>query len=125
MNTPFKSMIIDDEPLARVRLQNLISDYRATFEIVGEAENGKEAVKIFKSTPGIDVILMDIRMPLMDGIEATQEIKEIDFKVPIIVQTAFNMSNEKEKSFKAGCDDYISKPINLKELMATISKYID
>ncbi|OFX83307.1 MAG: hypothetical protein A2W99_12150 [Bacteroidetes bacterium GWF2_33_16] len=89
------------------------------------AENGKEAVKIFKSTPGIDLILMDIRMPIMDGIEATQEIKEIDSKIPIVVQTAFTMSSEKEKSFKAGCDDYISKPINLKELISTVSKYID
>ncbi|OFX27525.1 MAG: hypothetical protein A2041_03725 [Bacteroidetes bacterium GWA2_31_9b] len=115
-------LVAEDDEANFMVLERALAKTKATLI---RAENGKEAVKIFKSTPGIDVILMDIRMPLMDGIEATQEIKEIDFKVPIIVQTAFNMSNEKEKSFKAGCDDYISKPINLKELMATISKYID
>ncbi len=89
------------------------------------AKDGKEAVDIFKSTEKIDIILMDIRMPRMDGIEATQLIKHHNPDIPIIVQTAFTMSSEKEKSFKAGCDDYISKPLNMKELFATISKYID
>src|SRR6056297_978353 len=89
------------------------------------AENGKEAVRIFKSNPNINLILMDIRMPVMDGIEATSQIKLIDRNIPIIVQTAFTMSSEKEKSFKAGCDDYISKPINIKELYATIYKYLE
>jgi len=89
------------------------------------AENGKEAVRISKSNPDIDLILMDIRMPVMDGIEATSQIKQLDKNIPIIVQTAFTMSSEKEKSFKAGCDDYISKPINLKELYATICKYME
>ncbi|MFP4023813.1 MAG: response regulator [Thiohalospira sp.] len=89
------------------------------------AENGKEAVRICKSNPDIDVVLMDIRMPVMDGIEATTQIKQIDKNLPIIVQTAFTMSSEKEKSFKAGCDDYISKPINIKELYATVCRYIE
>jgi len=89
------------------------------------AENGKEAIRFVKSNPDIDLILMDIRMPVMDGIEATTQIKQINKNLPIIVQTAFTMSSEKEKSFKAGCDDYISKPIIIKELYATVSKYID
>ncbi|MFO7828907.1 MAG: response regulator [Bacteroidales bacterium] len=89
------------------------------------AENGKEAVRLCKSNPDINIVLMDIRMPIMDGIEATTLIKQIDRNLPIIVQTAFTMSSEKEKSFKAGCDDYISKPINLKELFATVCKYIE
>ncbi len=89
------------------------------------ATNGKDAVKFFRQNPDIDVILMDIRMPIMDGIEATTQIKQIDRDIPIIVQTAFTMSSEKEKSFKAGCDDYISKPINIKELYATVCKYIE
>ncbi|MBU8893265.1 MAG: response regulator [Bacteroidales bacterium] len=89
------------------------------------AENGKDAVKLFRTNPDIDIVLMDIRMPIMDGIEATTQIKQIDKNIPIIVQTAFTMSSEKEKSFKAGCDDYISKPINIKELYATICKYLE
>ena len=89
------------------------------------AENGKEAVNIVKSNNEIDVVLMDIRMPIMDGIEATSQIKMFRKDLPIVVQTAFTMSSEKEKSFKAGCDDYISKPINIKELYATVSKYVE
>ena len=89
------------------------------------AENGKDAVKLFRTNPDIDLVLMDIRMPIMDGIEATTQIKNIDSDIPIIVQTAFTMSSEKEKSFKAGCDDYISKPINIKELYATVCKHIE
>ena len=89
------------------------------------AETGKDAVNYCKSHPEIDVVLMDIRMPIMDGIEATSQIKAFKSDLPIIVQTAFTMSSEKEKSFKAGCDDYISKPINIKELYATICKHID
>lgn len=115
-------LIAEDDDANYMLLERALAKTKATLI---RAENGKEAVKIFKSTPGICVILMDIRMPIMDGIEATQEIKDIDSKIPIIVQTAFTMSSEKEKSFKAGCDDYISKPINIKELMATVSKYID
>jgi CheY-like chemotaxis protein len=115
-------LIAEDDEANYMLLERALSKTKVTLI---RAENGKEAIKIFKSTPGIDLILMDIRMPVMDGIEATQEIKEIDSKIPIVVQTAFTMSSEKEKSFKAGCDDYISKPINLKELLATISKYID
>ncbi len=88
------------------------------------AKNGKEAVEIVKSGEKIDVVLMDIRMPLLNGYEATQEIKRFDEKIPVVVQTAYTMSGEKEKSFKAGCDDYISKPINEKELLATMSKHI-
>lgn len=89
------------------------------------AETGKDAVNYCKSHTEIDVVLMDIRMPIMDGIEATSQIKNFRNDLPIIVQTAFTMSSEKEKSFKAGCDDYISKPINIKELLATIYKYIE
>lgn len=115
-------LVAEDDEANYMLLERALSKTKATLI---RAENGKEAVKIFKSTPGINVILMDIRMPVMDGIEATSEIKEIDSAIPIIVQTAFTMSSEKEKSFKAGCDDYISKPINIKELLSTVSKYID
>lgn len=115
-------LIAEDDEANFILLQRALQKTNA--EII-HAENGKNAVKIFRSNPDIDIVLMDIRMPLMDGIEATSQIKQIDPKIPIIVQTAFTMSSEKEKSFKAGCDDYISKPINIKELYATVCKYIE
>ena len=115
-------LIAEDDEANMLLLKKALEKTNA--EII-QAENGKDAVKLFKTNPDIDLILMDIRMPIMDGIEATTQIKHIDEKIPIIVQTAFTMSTEKEKSFKAGCDDYISKPINIKELYATICKYIE
>ncbi|MEE4197255.1 MAG: response regulator [Bacteroidales bacterium] len=115
-------LIAEDDEANYMLLQKSLAKTNA--QII-HAENGKEAVNICKSNPNINLVLMDIRMPVMDGIEATSQIKQIDPNLPIIVQTAFTMSSEKEKSFKAGCDDYISKPINLKELFATVCKYIE
>ncbi len=118
-----KTILIAEDDEANVLL--LKKALEKTHAEIIHAENGKDAIKFFKNNPDIDIILMDIRMPIMDGIEATNQIKQIDKNIPIIVQTAFTMSSEKEKSFKAGCDDYISKPINIKELYATVCKYIE
>ncbi|HAF29097.1 MAG TPA: hypothetical protein DCG75_08625 [Bacteroidales bacterium] len=118
-----KTILIAEDDEANVLLLRKALE-KTNAEII-HAENGKDAVKFFRTNPDIDLILMDIRMPIMDGIEATSQIKQIDKNIPIIVQTAFTMSSEKEKSFKAGCDDYISKPINIKELYATVCKYIE
>ena len=63
-------------------------------------------------------------MPVMNGYEATTEIKKINPEIPIIAQTAFAMSDEKESCFKYGCDDYISKPVNLNKLSQIFSKYL-
>lgn len=73
MNTPCKTIIIDDEPLARLRLLKLISDYPKTFEIVGEAENGEEAVeKINMLKP--ELLFLDIQMPVYNGFEVLQRL---------------------------------------------------
>jgi len=88
------------------------------------AKNGQDAIDIYDSNPNIDLILMDVLMPIMDGITALETIKEKNAKIPIIVLTALTESEEKSKSFKAGCDNYITKPVNRKELLSTIDKYI-
>jgi len=115
-------LVAEDDDANFLLLQKALE--RTHAQII-HAENGKEAVNMVKSDPGIDIVLMDIRMPVMDGIEATSQIKMFRNELPIVVQTAFTMSSEKEKSFKAGCDDYISKPINIKELYATVCKYLE
>jgi CheY-like chemotaxis protein/serine phosphatase RsbU (regulator of sigma subunit) len=115
-------LVAEDDDANFLLLQKALE--RTNAEII-HAENGKEAVNMVKLNPDIDLVLMDIRMPIMDGIEATSQIKMFRSDLPIVVQTAFTMSSEKEKSFKAGCDDYISKPINIKELYATVSKYLE
>lgn len=80
------------------------------------AKNGVEAISLFSLNPHIDIILMDIKMPILSGYDATREIKLISPNVPIIAQTAYAINNEKENALAAGCDDYIPKPISWKIL---------
>ncbi len=88
------------------------------------ARDGKEAVDIFRKVDNIDLVLMDLKMPIMDGYKATREIKKMSRTVPIIAQTAYAMIDEQERSFEAGCDDYIAKPIGYEELLGKINKFM-
>lgn len=87
------------------------------------ASNGQEAVYYLKNIIP-DIILMDIRMPIMDGYEATKLIKKTYPEIPIIAQTAYVMAEEKSKILSVGCDDYISKPISRNKLIKLIAKHI-
>ncbi len=89
------------------------------------AKNGQEAVDECKKDQQIDLVLMDIRMPVMNGLEATRQIKPLRKDLPIIAQTAYAMDSDRNRSLDAGCNDYISKPIDLKAFIELISKYID
>ena len=82
--------------------------------------NGAEAVSLFKEHPDISIILMDIKMPVMNGIEATQQIRQFNKTIPIIAQTAYVFEDDKVKILNAGCDGIISKPIKEKELIEMI-----
>jgi len=88
------------------------------------ARNGIEAVEICRKNTGINLVLMDIKMPHMDGIEATTQIKKNRSTLPVIVQTAYAMSADEENCIKAGCDAYISKPIKIESLFKVIKQYI-
>ena len=84
------------------------------------ARSGKEAIKICKKNPEIDLVLMDIKMPGLDGYETVREIRKFNTLLPIIAQTAYSMHGDKEKAIEAGCDDYITKPINKTSLLKMI-----
>jgi len=88
------------------------------------AKDGREAIDMVHDHPNIDLILMDIRMPELDGYEATRQIKAFKPNIPIVAQTAYVMSNEKGKVLQAGCDDLIVKPIRLKVLLTVCAKYL-
>jgi CheY-like chemotaxis protein len=89
------------------------------------AENGEQAVEFVKNFPDIDLVLMDIRMPIMNGIEATKQIKRIRPYLPVIAQTAYAFSNEKRDILAVGCDEYISKPMESSKLNLLINKYLN
>ena len=89
------------------------------------AKNGKEAVNICEnSNTPIDIVLMDIRMPILNGMEAIKQIKSTNTQIPILVQTAFAMDNEKKKCYKAGADEFITKPIDPQILLNLLSRYL-
>ncbi len=82
------------------------------FDIV-EASNGEEALAIVQTPPPPDLIFMDLKMPVMDGWEATKKIRQLEFgrTIPIIALTAQAMAGDEQKALAAGCDDYLAKPI--------------
>jgi CheY-like chemotaxis protein len=87
------------------------------------ANNGKEAVDLCREHPEISLVLMDLKMPVMDGLEATREIKSFRKSLPIIALTAFALSGDEKKAREAGCDDYTSKPVSREELLEKLKQY--
>jgi len=88
------------------------------------ADNGVMAIDHVRLFPQIDIVLMDVHLPEMSGLEATGKIKKINEALPVIAQTANAMSEDKDKCLEAGCVDYISKPIDMGDLFAKIAKYL-
>ena len=103
-----KILIVEDEEFADLHLSIILKNIAK--EIL-HAKTGTEAVEICQNNPDLDLILMDVKMPIMDGYEATKEIRKFNKDVLIIAQTAYALLGDREKALKAGCDDYISKPI--------------
>lgn len=89
------------------------------------AENGQIAVDICKQNNQIDAVLMDIKMPIMDGIEATKIIKSFKPELPIIMLTAYSFNEEKQKSIQIGCNDFLTKPLRSEDVIDVLSKYLN
>lgn len=92
--------------------------------IIHRAENGKKAVDICEENTNIELVLMDIKMPIMDGYEATKQIKKMRPDLPIVAQTAYSTEEDIKKAIDAGCDDFISKPVDRSLLKPILSRYI-
>ncbi len=116
-----KILVAEDEKTNYLFLEALLK--RTSAQLMW-AENGKIAIEAVKENDDIDLILMDIKMPEVDGYQATKEIKELKPNLPIIAQTAYALAGEKEKILEAGCDDYLSKPIMGKLLLEKIDAYL-
>ncbi|BAX81575.1 hypothetical protein ALGA_3275 [Labilibaculum antarcticum] len=113
-----KILIAEDEKAISKYLSIILKDISREIIL---AKNGAEALEIYSNQRDIDLILMDINMPVMDGYEATRRIREFDRNIPIIAQTAFALSNDKEKILASGFDKYISKPIDKNKLINMIT----
>lgn len=115
-------LVVDDTKMNYVLLK---SQLRKTSAITLWIENGYDAFQYVKNKNKVDLILMDIRMPVMDGIEASKMIKGINPKIPIIIQTASVMGSAFEEISESNCDDTIFKPIDAKKLIEIISKQFE
>jgi PAS domain S-box-containing protein len=115
----FTILVAEDEPDNFVYLDILLKD---KVKRVDHATNGKAAVEL-ATRNCYTLILMDLKMPVMGGIEATQEIRKLHPGIPIIAQTAYAQPEEKRAAIRAGCDDYLSKPIHKDILMEVIGKF--
>lgn len=88
------------------------------------AKDGMEAIEKVQKFEHINVVLMDLRMPNLDGFKATEVIKSMKKELPVIAQTTFTDEMDKDRVFSAGCDAYLSKPIRLEELLETIGQFL-
>lgn len=110
-------LIAEDDEVSYVLIETYLMEYKSK---TYRAKNGREAIEMIQNKPEIDMVLMDIKMPDMDGIEATKEIRKLNSLIPIIAQTAYVFSSDREKAMAAGCTDYIVKPINKDDLLQKI-----
>jgi len=111
-------LIAEDEPINFMLLQKMLE--KTNYAIIW-AKNGEEAVEKAKTEKSIKLILMDIRMPKLGGVEATEQIREAGIDIPIYAVTAYTLSNEREKCSDAGANGFITKPVNPKELMEVVN----
>ena len=114
-------LVVDDEEFNWLMIKAALEDTGVT---VDWARVGQEAIDLVAAGEHYDLIMMDMSMPVLDGFETTVRIKKINSSIPIIAQTAFAMSEEKVKCMEAGCNDYLSKPISIGELLEAIGKYL-
>jgi two-component system, cell cycle response regulator DivK len=115
-------LVVDDTPTNFMLIKTALRD--TGVEILW-AKNGLEAIDFCEKDPRIELVLMDIRMPVMDGYEAAEKIRRIRKDLPIIAQTSYAMQGDKEHSLGAGCTDYIPKPINLTDLKKKLNHYLN
>ena len=117
-------LVAEDEEVNYLYIEVLFEDeIEGNYNLI-HAKNGKEAVEICIENNNIDLVLMDIKMPIMNGLEATEKIKEKFPNLQIIAQTAYSTESDKQLALKHGCDDFISKPIHKDKLIGMINKYL-
>ena len=114
-------LVVEDDTSNFMLIYEILKSYGAN---ILHAENGLEALNMLSSDKKPDIIIMDIKLPGIDGYETTRLIREKNKEIPIVANTAYAMEADREKAIEAGCNDYISKPTDRKLLINLISKYL-
>ena len=116
-----KILIAEDNLSNYLFLKTVLS--KAGYQLM-HAPDGNEALKMCTNGNVPDLVIMDLKMPVMDGFEATKKIKEVQQNIPIIAHSAYVLNQEKEKAIALGCSDFIPKPVRQEQLLNIVSKYI-
>jgi CheY-like chemotaxis protein len=114
-------LVAEDEQLNFLLLKYFLEKNKLKFLW---AKNGEEALDFCSKNQNIQLILMDLRMPIMDGLEATRHIKKFRPEIKIIAHTAYAMDYDSDEAISAGCDDYLAKPAKHEALLSIIKKYL-
>jgi PAS domain S-box-containing protein len=114
-------LIAEDDPVNSLYIQTILTNAGIRSMAV---KNGRESVDLCKTNPEIRLVLMDLKMPVMDGLEATRQIKMRNPEMTVIAVTAQAMSGDAQKALEAGCNDYIAKPFKSSELISLIKSYV-
>jgi len=114
-------LIAEDEEFNFLYLREILGPTKA---VILRAMDGEMAVQICLSS-SVDLVLMDIKMPRMNGLDATKNIRSFNLRIPVIAQTAFALIEDSEKCFAAGCTDYLTKPISSESLLSMVDKYLE
>lgn len=122
INEKMKVLIVDDDETSALFLSVILGNHTQN---ILKAYDGEEAVSMCRQHPEIDVVLMDVQMPKLSGLEATRQIRQFNKNVVIIAQTAYGLAGDREKAIDAGCTDYLSKPINSAMLINIIHKHFN
>jgi PAS domain S-box-containing protein len=116
-----KFLVAEDDNYGYTYISHILE--KTGVELI-RARNGNEALEALSFHRDIELVLMDLRMPVLNGLDATRQIKTLYPKLPVIAQTAFAMDGDRNKCLEAGCDDYIKKPIHAESLLAKISQFV-
>lgn len=119
MPADLKILIAEDDEFSALYLATILDSHKIAWL---KCETGTEAVRLVKENPDINLVLMDLKMPEMNGLEATRQIRTFNATIPIIAQTAYAMTEDYNKAIKAGCTDYITKPIKKDLLIDLLRK---
>lgn len=118
-----RSILIAEDVPANYKL--IAAILKGTFAKLTWVKNGKQAVEAILNDEDFDLILMDLHMPIMNGYKATQHIKTLNPKIPIIALTAYAIDGDMEKALNVGCDDYLTKPISIPDLYRKLKAFLD
>jgi CheY-like chemotaxis protein len=118
-----KVLIVDDDMRNIFALSTVLEEHDM---VIVSADNGRDAIRILREDPHVDIVLMDIMMPEMDGMETMREIRKVPElkKLPIVAVTAKAMKGDREKCIEAGAWDYLSKPVDSQQLLAVLRAWL-